>query len=148
MVGAAIAVMFSLLAGCNAQRWANEAAETTYQETRPLALLNKYRKFKEMAATLDSKQATILAYEARVKKVTQRYGEDATKWPRDVRESLDDKETEVDAVKGSYNLLAAEYNTAMADYTTKFCNVGQMPQGFPDDCQTALKKSYATYIVD
>lgn len=136
-----------MVVGCNAQRWANEATETTYQETRPLALLAKYRKFKSMAAQLDAKQANILASVASLEETKRTYGTDALKWPRDVREEMAQTRTELNDMKLAFNGLAADYNTAMADYTTRFCNVGKMPAGFPDTDQQALKPNYATYMV-
>lgn len=134
--------------GCNGARWAGEAKEAVYQETRPLALINKYRAFKAMASQLDAKQAGILAGDASIKQYITDYGADRKQWPRDVREECAQKNSEVLDQKLSFNELAAQYNAAMADFATKFCNIGKMPDGFPSDCQEALKRSYAAYMVN
>ncbi len=132
------------LSGCYAQRWANEAAETTYQEVRPEALLQKYRYFKEMASQLDAKQASLMATQATMISWDHRYGSDVSKWPRSVSDDYDQRLTEYNDLVMNYNQLAADYNKAMSDASYAFCNVGSMPKGLPDDC-TPLRRSYAEY---
>lgn len=134
--------------GCNAIRWGNEAAETTYQEVRPEALLRKYRYFKTVASNLDAIQANIAATEATQKQWDRRYARlPVEKWPIRVQEQYDQRLTELNAQKANFNDLAATYNKSMSDLSWSFCNVGEMPKGFPPDA-TALKRSYATYILN
>lgn len=131
-------------AGCYAQRWANDAGETAYNELSPQALLQKYRYFKEMASQLDAKQANILSNQATMNSWEKRYGSDVSKWPRNVSDNYDQRLTEYNDLVMNYNNLAAEYNKAMSDLSYKFCNVGQMPAGLPPDA-TALSRSFASY---
>jgi hypothetical protein len=136
-------------AGCNAMRWGSESTETVYQETRPLALLNKYRYFKRVAANLDAQQADILAMQSTQKTWERHYGKlPVEKWPMRVQEQYDQRLTELNALKSNFNSLAADYNRAMADLSWSFCNVGKMPAGFPEDAQTPLKRQFATYIIN
>lgn len=143
------AVMLALLnMGCNAMRWGSEASEVAYQETRPLALLNKYRYFKKVAANLDASQANIRAMEATQKVWLRRWSRvSEDKWPMRVQEQYDQRIQELTALKANFNDLAATYNRAMSDMSWAFCNVGKMPDGFPPDA-TALKRSYAAYILE
>lgn len=143
-------IMLSLInVGCNAMRWGNEASETAYQETRPLALLNKYRYFKKVAANLESQKADIMAMEATRETWEKRYANlPLEKWPMRVQEQYDQRLTELNGLKANFNSLAAEYNRAMADLSWSFCNVGKMPAGFPEDAQTPLERRVATYIIN
>jgi hypothetical protein len=143
------ALMVALIsAGCNALRWGSEASETVYQETRPLALLNKYRYFKKVAASLDSMQANIKTMDATQKTWEKRYANvPVEKWPMRVQEQYDQRLQELNALKANFNDLAATYNRAMSDLSWAFCNAGKMPAGFPSDA-TALKRSYAEYILE
>jgi hypothetical protein len=143
------AVMLLLInTGCNAIRWGNEASEVAYQETRPLALLNKYRYFKKVAANLDAMQANIRTMDATQKVWLRRWSRvPQEKWPMRVQEQYDQRIQELTALKANFNDLAATYNRAMADMSWSFCNVGKMPEGFPPDA-TALKRSYAQYILE
>lgn len=148
-VGSAWVTLSLLNVGCNAIRWGNEAVETTYQETRPLALLNKYRYFKKVAANLEAQQADILAMDATRKTWERRYAKlPLEKWPMRVQEQYDQRLTELNALKANFNSLAADYNRSMADLSWSFCNVGEMPKGFPEDAQTPLNRKYATYIIN
>lgn len=152
-VGIGALILAAGIVGCNVldigARWAGDAKEAVYQEVAPKELIRKYRLLKRQAAALDEKQANIMVMEAGVKALELRYkGVPPEKWPRDVNESFDQRATELAGTKAVYNSLAAEYNAEMVDLGYKFCNVGEMPRGMPDDCQTLLKRNYATYRVD
>lgn len=119
---------------------ANDASNVVRKEFYPSALLKKYEWFKDAAAALDEKIATISTYEARNKQTKDEYGKPSS-WPRDVREQNAIWQSELAGIKASYNLLAADYNSQMVKFNWRFCNVGDVPEG-----GTALPREYKPYI--
>lgn len=100
------------------------------REFGPSALLKKYEWFKDAAAQLDAKRATIELYKARAAGMERAYaGRPRREWAREDREQMNLWEQELAGLKASYNALAAEWNAAMAKENYRFCNVGELPRG-------------------
>lgn len=126
-------------------RYAGEAAEVAYEETSPRALLKKYEWFKDAAADLDAKHATIKVYDQRSKDLEADYEETPRKdWPRDDRQQMSQWNTEKAGVVASYNSLASEYNSQMAKINYAFTNVGELPKG----AEKPLPREYREYKTD
>lgn len=124
-------------------RYANNAADTLYEQTKASALLKKYEWFKDASAQLDKKIADIAVYEEKNKSITDSYaGVKRSEWARDDREQLSVWMAELAGVKASYNGLAAEYNSQMSKINWAFCNMGSLPAG----ATQPLPKSYKPYI--
>lgn len=110
--------------------WFGEAGQVTKDEFGPKALLRKYEWFKNTAAALQSRQASIQVYEGRLKRLSEAYaGKDRGQWPREDREQANLWEQEVSGLISSFNLLAAEYNSNMSKEHYRFCNAGDLPAG-------------------
>ncbi len=103
---------------------ANKAIDEVADQVDPHKLMQRYLWFKDAAASLDAKKATIANYDARlasmfITKDPRRYEvEQANLW-----------QTERLGVVASYNQLASEYNANMAKINWQFCNVGKQPDG-------------------
>lgn len=143
--GAIVLVLFLMIPlgivarGCN---WIDRAATVVSKEVDPAYLLKKYEWFKDASATLDKKQADIAVYEARLSSMVKAYeGVPRYKWPRDERESMSLRESEIAGIKASFNQVAAEYNAQMSKMNWKFTNVGNLPQG----ANEPLPREYKPY---
>ena len=113
--------------GC---REACEAREVIHEEFGPRAMLKKYSWFKDAAAQLDQKRASIEVYKVRIADVNETYADKkVSDWPRDVRQDLSQMKAEMSGLIVSYNLLAAEYNSQMAKFNWRFTNAGTLPAG-------------------
>lgn len=124
--------------GCS---MASDGLDVAQQELTPSALLKKYTWFKDAAAALDARHADIGVYETRAADAATTYGADASKWPRDVRESAAQARSELAGLKASYNTLAADYNAQMAKANWRFCNAGDLPAG----ADVPLPRSFRAY---
>ena len=135
----------TMIAGILGYRYADEAREVAWQETRPLVLVKKYRFFKELQAALDARQADIHAKKRALTRLEARIAklDAAGKETESLQEEQSLQEQEVYGLIASYNAMAANYNRRMADVGYQFCNQGQMPQGL--EGETALRRSFATY---
>ena len=108
----------------------NEAAQVAQEEFGPRAMLQKYEWFKDVAATLEAKQADIKVYQGRISMLQEDYAGVARKdWPRSDREQMSIWRSEVAGVIASFNGLAAEYNAQMAKFNWSFANAGTLPKG-------------------
>lgn len=142
-------VIFAVIYGtCHtAATMVNNVQKTVVQEFSPSVLLKKYEWFKDAAAQLDGKIATINMYDSRFVSIKNTYGKDSLNrkaWDRDDKEQWNIWQSEVTGIKASYNTLAAEYNAAMAKFNYRFCNVGDLPQG-----QTVvLPREYKPYLTE
>jgi hypothetical protein len=145
LFGVAITALGIFFRGCGVvSRMADDAANTTVKEFAPSAMLRKYAWFKDTAAALDAKKASIEVYEARFASTKTSYGADATKWPRDVRENLAQQLSEVAGIKASFNNLAAEYNADMVKFNwSVFERFGDAPKGAREN----LPREFKPYIV-
>lgn len=130
--------------------WFGETAQVAQEEFGPRALLKKYEHFKDMSAQLDAKLATIDSYQKGLDdekaQMVDRDGKaiPIVEWPRDQRESFNQRATEIRGLKASFNNLAAEYNADMAKFNYRFTNVGDLPAG-----QTkVLPREYKPYITN
>ncbi len=130
--------------------WFSESAQVVQEEFGPRAMLKKYEEFKDIAAALDAKKASIESYEKGLADTKAMMVDRDNKalpmveWPRDVREGYMQRQTEVRGLKASYNTLAADYNARMAKFNYRFTNVGDLPQG----ATTPLPREFRTYIID
>ena len=135
-----IAIPFGILGrGCGL---VHSAVNTVANEIDPAYLLKKYEWFKDCSAALDKKIADISVFQKRIDSIREDYKGVARKdWPRDERESLSLRESEVAGIKASFNQLASEYNAQMAKINWRFTNIGQLPQG----ATQPLPKEYKPY---
>jgi two-component SAPR family response regulator len=125
--------------------WFGQAVQVVQQEVAPAELLRKYSWFKNAAAALDDKAASIDLYGKRVKNFEEMYkGTPRKDWPRDDREQYGQITTELLGLKASFNSLAAEYNAQMAKINWRFCNVGDLPRG----ADKVLPREYRAYLTD
>ena len=125
--------------------WCGEAADVAQEQYGPRALLRKYEWFKDVAAQLDAKRATIDTLEARQKLLAADYeGVARRDWPREDREQSNQWTSELAGVKASYNTLAADYNAQMAKENWRFCNAGDLPEG----AMVPLPREYREYLTE
>lgn len=124
---------------------ANNAVGVARKEFYPDALLKKYEWFKDAAASLDQKRASIAVYEKRFAALNEQYkGLPRREWARDDREQSSLWQSEVAGIKASYNELAAEYNAQMSKFNYRFTNVGDMPPG----ASQPLPREFRAYLED
>jgi len=94
------------------------------------ASLEKYEWFKDVAARLDAKQASIQASESRLDAMEKQYaGTPRKDWPRADLEQSNLWRSEVAGMKASFNDLAGQYNARMAKANHNYANVGELPKG-------------------
>lgn len=137
--------LFAFWVASIAFNWFGRAVEVVQQEIDPGELLRKYSWFKNAAAALDDKAASIELGTKRVKSFEEMYkGTPRKDWPRDDREQYGQITTELFGLKLSFNSLAAEYNAQMAKINWRFCNVGDLPRG----ADKALPREYRAYLTD
>lgn len=128
-------LLLALVAGgC---RYANDASDTLFQETKASTLLKKYQWFKDAKAQLEAFDSSIKIQQKRLDFLES----DRANWNRDDRQNWHQVSTEVAGIKAGYNNLAAEYNAAMAKVNYSFCNVGDLPRGATEP----LPRSFAPY---
>jgi hypothetical protein len=128
LLAAILIVMVALFA--TSCRYADDASDTLFKETKASTLLKKYEYFKDVAAALDAKKADIGVYERKFQDLKDQYkGVPRKDWARDDRESYNTWSQEVAGIKLSYNKLCADYNAQMSKMNWSFCNVGTLPQG-------------------
>jgi len=139
-----IAVFIGLAIVSNVLWFAGEANQVAKEEFGPRAMLEKYEWFKDAAAQLDAKVASIEVYEAQMKSMEESYGgEPRRNWTRDDREQYNQWSTESMGLKLSYNNLAAEYNSQMAKFNWRFANAGELPPG----ATKPLPREYKPYVI-
>ena len=93
-------------------RMADNAAETAFKEFSPEAMLRKYEWFKDAAATLAAKKASIEVYKNKQRDMVEMYGDTPRKdWDRVDKQTYSQWGAEVAGVIASYNGLASEYNS-------------------------------------
>lgn len=143
---AAIMVMLLLtfIVG-NGLRWFDGAVEVAHEEFGAKELLRKYEWFKNAAAALDEKKASIEIFTKRVTTFEADYkGVPRKDWPRDDRERHGQITTELVGLKAAFNSLAGDYNAQMAKINWAFCNAGDLPKG----AAVPLPREYKPYILD
>jgi hypothetical protein len=110
--------------------FANRAVTVASQEIDPRQLQNRYEWFKDAAAALDQKRASLTLYEQRFEDLQVQYGTaKRTEWARDDREQWSIWRSEAAGIAASYNDLAGQYNAQMAKWNWRFTNRGMLPQG-------------------
>ena len=110
--------------------WFSQTAGVVQDELGPRTVLRRYEWFKDAAATLDARQATIKVYDRRFDDLVKSYdGKKRHEWTRTDQEQWNVWSQELAGIKASYNALASEYNAAMAKINYKFTNVGDVPAG-------------------
>ncbi len=126
--------------GCWVLGYFGEAAQVAREEFGPRELLRKYEWFKDQIAGIDKVRADIEVYEKRLKDQEGDYGEDAAKWPRDVREQRSVWRQEVAGIVSRHNDLVAEYNAQMAKFNWRFTNAGDLPKGASEALPRELRE--------
>ena len=122
--------------------WFAEGAQVVQEQFGATASLKKYEAFKDWAAQLDAKAATLKSYQNRLKELEKSYaGRSRSEWTREDREQFNLWQQYIAGIRSSYNSLAAEYNAAMAKSNYAYANVGQLPQG----ANNPLQKEYRLY---
>jgi hypothetical protein len=122
--------------------WVSESFRVARDEFGATSLLRKYEWFKNAAASLDAKKASIKVYEKRLLSLQAGYGDlPRNKWSREDREQANLWEQEVAGMIAGYNNLAGEYNSAMAKINWRFCNAGDVPAG-----GIPLPREYRSYL--
>lgn len=141
VVAVVIPIVFIFAAISYVGGWFAETGRVAQEQLGPAALLKKYEWFKDAAAALDAKLASIKVYEGRFTRLKQEYaGKPRSEWPREDREQANLWESEVAGIRASYNLLCAQYNSAMSKVNYQFCNVGGVPAG-----GKVLQREYREY---
>jgi hypothetical protein len=124
--------------------WFTEAAGVARTEFGPKAMLARYNWFKDAAAAIDSRDASIKVYERRFASLKEAYaGKARTEWSREDREQANLWEQEMAGIISARNALAGEYNSAMAKAQWKFTNVGDLPAG----ADVPLPREFKPYLV-
>lgn len=111
---------------CFVADYAGEAVAVARHEFSPTEMLKRYSWFKDAAAALDAKSATIGRIRSECKLLE---GTPRSDWAREDRQQWNVWQSELTGTIGSYNLLAADYNAAMAKFNYAFTNVGDLPKG-------------------
>lgn len=121
-------VVFAVVA--YALGWIGEAGRTAQEQFGPKAFVQKYEALKNTAASLAAKKKDIEVMEASLDGIRKANGDKPrAEWPRDERQTYQQREAELIGLKMSYNSLAAEYNAAMAKENWRFAKVGELPAG-------------------
>lgn len=124
-------------------RYATDASDTLYKETKVSTLLKKYEYFKDVAAALDAKIASIGILEGKVAQMKKDYaGKPRSEWAREDREQNNLNQEELAGLKMSYNTLCGDYNAQMSKMNWAFCNVGTLPEG----ATKPLPRDFKPYI--
>jgi hypothetical protein len=125
--------------------WWGEAAKVAHDEYGPKAMLKKYEAFKDIAAQLEAKLATIQVAEGRTKSMEESYkGKPRSEWDRTDKEQYNVWSSELSGMKASYNSLAAQYNADMAKFNYSFANTGSLPQG----AERPLPREFKPYVTN
>lgn len=127
--GAFLTFLMISVVGFAAVNFVRGMAVVGQQELSPVALNDKYEWFKNVYASMDAKKASIDVFDDEAQSLVELYGDNASEWPRDVRQDATQSRTEVRGMKASYNRLAAEYNAEMSKWHTRFVNMGRLPEG-------------------
>lgn len=124
-------------------RFAEKAVAEVERQIDPHELQRRYEWFKDAAAALDQKRATITVYESRFEELKRDYGsKPRSEWARDDREQWSIWQSEAAGIKASYNDLAASYNAQMAKWNWRFTNRGMLPRGATE----TLPREFKPYL--
>jgi|SRR5439155_12712764 len=123
--------------------FAHRAVSVVSAQLDPAELQRRYEWFKDAAAQLDQKRATVSVYAKRFEQLEASYaGKPRSAWARDDREQWAIWQSEVAGVRASYNTLAADYNAQMAKWNWRFTNRGMLPQGATEP----LPREFKPYV--
>ncbi len=123
--------------------WFRQGAAVIQEQFGPRELLRKYEWFKNAAAALDAKTATLDRYAVKIGDLEKSYeGKPRSEWARDDRQQHSLWRSELDGIAASYNELAADYNSQMSKINWSFCNAGTLPQG----AEKPLPREFKPYI--
>jgi hypothetical protein len=142
-----VTVVFLLIVGgviVGTINWfGSEAVQVAKEEFNPRELLRKYSWFKNAAASLDAKVASLDCMGQKIKTLENAYeGQARRNWDRTDLETWSQWSAERDGVAMSYNNLAAEYNANMAKEQWRFCEAGRLPAG----ADVPLPREFKPYI--
>jgi hypothetical protein len=132
IVGCGLSIVGGIL------HWGGRAVDVVSQQVDPFELQRKYELFKDEAAALQSKLATLQMYKKRndIGCANQR--------DRVILEQCNVWLQETLGVAASYNDLAKDYNSQMAKWNYAFCNVGSLPKGATEP----LPREFAPYLTE
>lgn len=116
--------------------FASRSVEVVKQQVDPAELLRKYELFKDEAAQLDAKSASIRIKKKQIAEIKNQAMD------RTNREQLMIWQQELGGMQYSFNTLAADYNAQMAKINYRFTNVGDLPQG----ATVPLPREYKPYM--
>lgn len=124
--------------------WFGRAVDVVQQQIDPFELQRKYELFKDEAAALDAKVATIHVYENRFKA----FGAKGINCPETLSRTRSEQclvwVQEVSGIVASYNDLAKDYNSQMSKWNYAFCNVGSLPKG----AEVPLPREFKSYMYE
>jgi hypothetical protein len=127
-IAIAVFVFIGMVWAIEGAGWfASRTVDVIQQQIDPAELLRKYELFKDEAAQLDAKAASIRIKRGQIASVKS--GPMGRAMDRTNREQLMIWQQELGGMEYSFNELAADYNAQMSKINYRFCNVGQLPQG-------------------
>lgn len=130
-----------LLGGCG---WTGRAINMVSDQVDPYELQRKYELFKDQAAALDAKVATIRVYENRFKA----FGAKGINCPETLSRVRSEQclvwVQEVSGIVASYNDLAKDYNSEMSKWNYRFTNIGDLPKGATE----VLPREFKPYMYE
>ncbi len=92
--------------------------EKTMDLASPDYWLENYRWFKQQKAAIEQVDHTMQAQRASIEKYRNDFEEmPRSEWPRDARQTLDEKETTLEGYTRQYNALVADYTARANDIT-------------------------------
>lgn len=127
-----ISICLLTLSGC---RYATDASDTVFEQTKLSSSLKKYEYFKDLSAGIDRKRAEIELYQSEISSMTK-------EGDKDDKFYLQQRKSELLGLISIHNSLCAEYNSAMSKINYSFCNVGSLPDG----ATTPLPREFKPYI--
>ncbi len=112
-----------------AVNWMLEPVQVAREEFGARATLKRYEWFKDAAAQIAARDASLKVFESRFAALKKAYGETPrAEWARADQEQGNLWEQEITGLIAARNSLADEYNAAMVKEHHKIFNLGAMPK--------------------
>ena len=103
-------------------RYANNASDTLFNETKASTVVMRYEWFKEAYEVINAKKADIEVQKAVIETMDKRYaGISPQEWLRSDADAYNLAVQTLAGIKMSYNTLVAEYNANMKKTNYAFC---------------------------
>lgn len=109
-------LMFILIPTFLVLNMCGDGARVIKEQYSPSAMLKKYEYFKDLAAAIDEKRATIDVYKSRLGMIKDQEGFE-----------YQQTTSEMMGLISMHNSLCSEYNSAMSKFNYAFCNKGELP---------------------